>query len=206
MMAALRFLVRPSGQPVISASVRFTVLFLMLATPLAAIAACPVGQMEICLSRCICIPDPQRVREQVLGGAAARLEAWLLQSRQAALRAGTEPIPLMIRAQLAPFYDEALLESVRFRVGITDEMDAATVMLQNPDVQAVTLVDVVVFRDASAAANDAALWAHELWHVQQYRDWGTAGFAQRYTRDFQSVERPAYEMGERVRKALREQK
>jgi hypothetical protein len=64
---------------------------------------------------------------------------------------------------------------------------------------------VVVFRDAQAAAEDPVLWAHELWHVQQYREWGSDGFARRYTRDFQSVEGPAYEMGERVRKALREQ-
>lgn len=154
---------------------------------------------------CLCVPDPVRVREDGLNLAAAQLEAWLLQSRQAAVRAGTEPIPLMIRAQLAPFYDEALLDAVRFRVGITEEMDAATVMLQNPDVQAVTLIDVVVFRDAQAAAEDPVLWAHELWHVQQYREWGSDGFARRYTRDFQSVEGPAYEMGERVRKALREQ-
>nr|WP_079783904.1 DUF4157 domain-containing protein [Pseudomonas sp. LPH1] len=182
-------------------------LVFLLGAPLAAQAQCPAGQVQVCLgASCLCVPDPVRVREDGLNMAAARLEAWLLQSRQAALRAGTEPIPLMIRAQLAPFYDDALLDEVRFRVGITDEMDAATVMLQNPDVQAVTLVDVVVFRDADAAANDTALWAHELWHVQQYREWGTAEFARRYTRDFQSVEGPAYEMGERVRKALREQK
>nr|WP_178112329.1 DUF4157 domain-containing protein [Pseudomonas sp. WS 5019] len=182
-------------------------LLLLLGAPLAAQAQCPTGQVQVCLgASCLCLPDPVRVREDGLNMAAARLEAWLLQSHQAALRAGTEPIPLMIRAQLAPFYDDALLEEVRFRVGITDEMDAATVMLQNPDVQAVTLVDVVVFRNADAAAEDAALWAHELWHVQQYREWGTDGFAQRYTRNFQSVEGPAYEMGERVRKALREQK
>lgn len=188
-------------------TLRRIALLLLLGAPLAAQAQCPNGQVQVCLgASCLCVPDPVRVRENGLNMAAARLEAWLLQSRQAALRAGTEPIPLMIRAQLAPFYDDAMLDEVRFRVGITDEMDAATVMLQNPDVQAVTLVDVVVFRNAAAAEQDAALWAHELWHVQQYREWGTDGFAQRYTRNFQSVEGPAYEMGERVRKALREQK
>jgi len=192
---------------VINDTLRRIALLLLLAAPLAAQAQCPTGQIQVCLGgSCLCVPDPVRMREDGLNLAAARLEAWLLQSRQAALRAGTEPIPLMIRAQLAPFYDDALLDDVRFRVGITDEMDAATVMLQNPDVQAVTLVDVVVFRSSAAAEQDATLWAHELWHVQQYREWGTDGFAQRYTRDFQSVEGPAYEMQERVRKALREQK
>ncbi len=191
----------------IAATLRRNALLLLLGVPLAAQAQCPTGHIQVCLGgSCLCVPDPVRVREDGLNLAAARLEAWLLQSRQAALRAGTEPIPLMIRAQLAPFYDDALLDEVRYRVGITDEMDAATVMLQNPDVQAVTLGDVVVFRNADATAEDAVLWAHELWHVQQYREWGTDGFAQRYTRNFQSVEGPAYEMGERVRKALREHK
>ena len=179
-------------------------LLLVLGAPVAAQAQCPSGQVQVCLGgSCLCVPDPVRLREDGLNLAATRLEAWLLQSHQAALRAGTEPLPLMIRAQLAPFYDAALLDEVRFRVGITEEMDAATLMLQNPDVQAVTLVDVVVFRSDQAAEHDVALWAHELWHVQQYRDWGSDGFAQRYTRDFQSVEGPAYEMQARVRRALR---
>jgi hypothetical protein len=191
---------------VITDILRRIALPLLLGAPLVAQAQCPSGQIQVCLGgSCLCVPDPVRVREDGLNLAAARLEAWLLQSRQAAVRAGTELIPLMIRAQLAPFFDEALLDAVRFRAGITEEMDAATVMLQNPDVQAVTLIDVVVFRDAQAAAEDPVLWAHELWHVQQYREWGSDGFARRYTRDFQSVEGPAYEMGERVRKALREQ-
>jgi hypothetical protein len=193
--------------PVIAAALRRAALLLVLGAPLAAQAQCPSGQVQVCLGgSCLCVPDPVRLREDGLNLAAIRLEAWLLQSRQAALRAGTEPLPLMIRAQLAPFYDAALLDEVRFRVGITEEMDAATLMLQNPDVQAVTLVDVVVFRSDQAAEHDVALWAHELWHVQQYRDWGSDGFAQRYTRDFQSVEGPAYEMQARVRTALREQK
>lgn len=191
----------------INDTLRRIALLFLLAVPLTAQAQCPAGQIQVCLGgSCLCVPDPVRVREDGLDLAAARLEAWLLQSREAALRAGTEPIPLMIRAQLTPFYDDALLDEVRFRVGITDEMDAATLMLQNPDVQAVTLIDVVVFRNGDAAVQDAALWAHELWHVQQYRDWGSAGFARRYTRDFQSVEGPAYEMQARVRRALREQK
>lgn len=135
--------------------------------------------------------------------ASARLEAWLLQSRQATLNAGTEPMPLMIRAQLSSFYDSDLLDRVRFRAGMTDELDAASVMLQNPDVQAVTLVDVVVFRRREAAESDVALWAHELWHVRQYDKWGTAEFARRYTRDFQGVEGPAYEMQRKVMSELR---
>lgn len=190
----------------ISAFIRRTALLLILGAPFGASAACPAGQMEICFNRCVCVPDLQAMREQALGHAAATLERWLLQSRQSALMAGTLPMPLAVRAQLSPYYDSDLLDTVRFRVGALDELDAASTMLQNPDIQAVTLVDVVVFRSSDAAENDIALWAHELWHVQQYRDWGTAEFARRYTRDFEAVERPAYEMQARVSRALREQK
>lgn len=181
-------------------------LLLLLATPVGAAIQCPAGQVPVCLGgSCLCLADPMGMHEDGLRLAAIRLEGWLLQSRQMALDAGTEPIPLMIRAQLAAFFDADLLDTVRFRSGMGAELDAATVMLQNPDVQAVTLVDVVVFRSRDAADNDAALWAHELFHVQQYRDWGSAEFARRYTRDFQSVEGPAYQMQARVRQALREQ-
>lgn len=189
----------------IAASLRLACLSLLFAVPAVASAQCPAGQVQICLGSCLCIADPVRVREDGINLASARLEAWLLQSRQATLSAGTEPMPLMIRAQLSSFYDSELLDRVRFRVGMTDRMDAASVMLQNPDVQAVTLVDVVVFRSHEAAQSDVALWAHELWHVKQYDEWGSAEFARRYTRDFQSVEGPAYEMQARVRRALREQ-
>lgn len=190
----------------ISVFIRRSVLLLILGAPFGASAACPARQMEVCFNRCVCVPDLQEMREQVLGSAATSLERWLLQSRQSALMAGTLPMPLDIRAQLSSYYDSELLDTVRFRVGALDELDAASTMLQNPDIQAVTLIDVVVFRTDQAAEQDVALWAHELWHVQQYRDWGTAEFARRYTRDFEAVERPAYEMQARVSRALREEK
>ncbi|HBZ94972.1 MAG TPA: hypothetical protein DEO91_15135, partial [Pseudomonas sp.] len=60
------------------------------------------------------------------------------------------------------------------------------------------------FRSREAAEGDASLGADELWNVQQYREWGTAEFARRYTRDFNSVEEPAYAMQARVRRALQE--
>ncbi|MDD0843734.1 eCIS core domain-containing protein [Pseudomonas sp. Gutcm_11s] len=185
------------------AYLRRAALLAILGWPLGASAACPVGQMEICFTSCICVPDVEQVRTQVLGSASVTLERWILQSRDTALMAGTQPMPLQMRAQLAPYYDSALLDTVRFRVGALDEMDVASAMLQNPDIQAVTLVDVVVFRSQEAAEQDIALWAHELWHAKQYREWGSTGFAQRYTRDFEAVEKPAYDMQIQVMRALR---
>jgi hypothetical protein len=60
--------------------------------------------------------------------------------------------------------------------------------------EAITLIDVIVFRGPSEA-NDVALWAHELVHVDQYRDWGVRNFAIRYMRNHNDVEAPAYAKG-----------
>lgn len=175
-------------------SSRLTALLLVLGAPLGASAACPAGQVEICFNSCICVPEFEQVRKQVLGTAAVTLERWILQSRDTALVAGTQPMPPSIRERLLPYYDSALLDTVRFRVGALDELDVASAMLRNPDIQAVTLVDIVVFRSLEDAQLDIALWAHELWHVRQYREWGSTGFAQRYTQNFEAVEAPAYDM------------
>jgi hypothetical protein len=40
--------------------------------------------------------------------------------------------------------------------------------------------------------------------VQQYQEWGVAGFAQRYTQDFNAVEAPAYAVQVEVRRWVRE--
>jgi hypothetical protein len=59
---------------------------------------------------------------------------------------------------------------------------------------AVTLINVVVFRGPSEAT-DRSMWAHELTHVDQYRDWGVHSFAVQYARNWHSVENPAYAKG-----------
>lgn len=184
--------------------VRRAALLLVLGIPLGVTAACPTGQAQGCFAgSCLCLPDLEQVREDMLDTAAQTLERWLLQSRDKALAAGTQPLPPAIRARLTPYYDSTLLDGVRFRVGALDELDVASAMLQNPDIRAVTLVDVVVFRNREDAERDVALWAHELLHVEQYRQWGSAGFARRYARDFDAVERPAYDRQIQVARALR---
>lgn len=134
--------------------------------------------------------------------AASGLEQWIVQSRNTAVAGGVRAIPLNIRVQLEPYYDMQVLESARYKVGDDVEFNAANTMLQNPDVNAVTLVEVIVFRSEEDALNNVALWAHELKHVQQYQQWGVGEFAARYTRDYQAVETPAYEMQNRVARVL----
>ncbi|MNF62244.1 hypothetical protein D3C84_439200 [compost metagenome] len=169
--------------------------------------ACPPGQYEVCVTSCICLPDAREVIGPLPGEvtqvAAGALQQWLVQSREAAATAGTEAIPPEIRGQLLPYYDAALLDAVRYRIGDSSELSAASAMLQNPDIKAVTLIDIIVFRFPEGATEDVALWAHELRHVQQYREWGVEEFATRYTRDPDSVEEPAYEMQFKVAKDLR---
>jgi hypothetical protein len=180
----------------------FSALLLHASDQLLLAADCPAGQHQVCLGTCLCLPDSSgdmgQIYDNVSQMASGALEAWLIQARNTAAAAGVQPIPLHIRAQLEAYFDLQVLESVRYRVGNAAELDAANAMLQNPDVEAVTLVDIIVFRSAAAAEDDIALWAHELKHVEQYQQWGVAEFARRYTRDYQSVEEPGYQMQRKV--------
>ncbi|HLD68972.1 MAG TPA: DUF4157 domain-containing protein [Pseudomonas sp.] len=184
-----------------------TLLLLSLAPSLGAAAACPPGLQEVCVVACFCAPVSQKdiepFSESVNRMAASGLEEWLLQSRNTAAAGDVRGIPLNIRVQLEPYYDLLVLDSARYKVGDSTELNAANTMLQNPDVNAVTLIDIIVFRNADDALNNVALWAHELWHVQQYQQWGVREFSIRYTRDYDAVEAPAYELQRRVASALR---
>lgn len=184
---------------------RLALLLLSFATS-SAVFACPEGQSEICLGTCFCAPLAKEeigpLYEDVSRMAATGLEGWLQQSRDAAAVGDVRPIPLNIRVQLEPYYDMQVLESVRYKIGDDGELNAANAVLQNPDVNAVTLIDIIVFRNADEALNDVALWAHELKHVEQYLQWGVREFATRYTRDYNAVEAPGYEIQRRVAREL----
>ncbi|MFZ6044872.1 DUF4157 domain-containing protein [Pseudomonas sp. CR3202] len=168
---------------------------------------CPPGQYEVCVTSCICLPDAREVLGPLPGEAtrvaADALQQWLLQSRADALAGGVEAMPAGIRRQLVPYFDAALLDAVRYRIGDSSELGTASAMLHDPDIKAATLIDIIVFRDAESAEGDTALWAHELTHARQFREWGVEGFAARYSRDPDSVEGPAYEVQFRVAKVLR---
>ena len=117
------------------------------------------------------------------------LESALKRSRDAA-RADSKPIPDEIRNALIPFYPEVLLENVRYSIGDTSPGGVAGFAIRNGNAAAVTLIDTVVFSSETHVRN-LALWAHEIHHVQQYKDWGSAGFATRYAFNWQDVEAEA---------------
>ena len=117
------------------------------------------------------------------------LESALKRSRDT-VRIDSKPIPDEIREALVPFYPAELLENVRYSIGDTTPGGVAGFAIRNGNAAAVTLIDTVVFSSETHIRN-LALWAHELHHVQQYKDWGVAGFATRYAFNWQDVEAEA---------------
>jgi len=120
------------------------------------------------------------------------LEKAIVQSRNNAI-SGSMPIPPYIRQQLTGYATEDSMNRVRYKIGNGGSLNIA-LLLEGGFADAVTLIDVVVFRDAKAATNVSA-WAHELTHVDQFRDWGVHGFAVQYARNWRAVENPAYAKG-----------
>lgn len=117
---------------------------------------------------------------------------WLRQSRLAAVRAGVQPMPPDIRSKLARYFPASLLNGVRYRVGFGSDSTMQGVALGVKGKDAITLINVVVFRTAKKAQNDE-LWAHEMQHVCQFKRWGVRGFVRRYLKDSWAVEWQAYE-------------
>lgn len=169
---------------------------------------CPAGEKQVCLDSCVCLPDLSpllgTLPDDIYQVAAPALALWLTQARAEAASADIQPIPPHIREQLLRWYDPGVLNAAHYKVSDASQFTAATAMLQNPDVGAVTLIDIILFRDTQTAEQNLAVWAHELKHVQQFQEWGVDGFAQRYTQDFNAVEAPAYAIQAEVRRWARE--
>jgi hypothetical protein len=193
---------------------RYAWLILLISTAASPALACPNDQYESCfLGACACFPkiggavgkageDIKHGVNQVLTqtwaqSAGAALEQALIASRNTAV--GTsQPIPPEIRAALQGFIDDDVLNRVRFKVGDNGLLNVANLTLTYGDsftggagVAAVTLIDVIVFHNESDANSYPGLWAHELTHVKQFRDWGTHDFAIRYARNSSGVENEA---------------
>ena len=90
-------------------------------------------------------------------------------------------MPPAIRRKLAPFFSAALLKKVRYSTDwqYTTTESALYSLLLAAGAHAVTLGNVIIFRDTQHAANPV-LWAHELTHVEQYERLGIAVFAAQY--------------------------
>lgn len=130
--------------------------------------------------------DLNKIYEALARGLAGAIQ----QARDETVKAGVQPIPPAMRKQLATVFPIELLDRVRYRVG--KEGSFAMQAFQYGHVQAVTLIDTIVFRNETDALNSDVLWAHELTHVRQYDRWGLDEFARRYAGDHKAVEAEAY--------------
>lgn len=135
---------------------------------------------------------PASLSPVIAESLAPLLASWIVSARDAAKAEGVEPIPAAIRAALVGYVPDAVLDRVRWRVG-GSEMSLPQNVIRFGDVPAMTLVDVIVFQERRPALEDPKLWAHELYHVMQYDEWGVDEFAVRYLTDYEAVEEPAWE-------------
>lgn len=123
-------------------------------------------------------------------------------SRSSARSTGTEPIPADIRDQLEPYFDEDLLDDVRWAYS-NQYIDLGSVISAwyRAEGGAVTLIDTIVY-SSSYAAGRRFLWAHELTHVMQYRELGLDGFARVYVTNPHLLEQQAWDNARRIELAI----
>lgn len=134
---------------------------------------------------------------EIAGYAAGLLAQWIDDSRGQAIQQGVQPMPPNVYRALLGYFPADVLAGVSWRSGTTQDDALPFLAFRYGDATALTLGNIVVFRDPQAAQSDLKLWAHEVTHVLQYRRWGLQGFAARYLRDRDGVEREAYANADR---------
>lgn len=128
----------------------------------------------------------------------AKLLATLIQSaRETAIANGVKSMPPRIHSALLGFFPDAVLRKVRYATGNVDSITIPGLAMSYGHIDAIALIDVILFRDDHATNTDAKLWAHELTHVMQYERWGADGFATRYLQDYNAVEQEARDNADR---------
>lgn len=155
------------------------------------------------------IKSPDKVVELIQNPGQwpyAPVAAAIISARNAVVTGGGRRIPPHVHVEMRRWYPDDLLNSVRWTTNwgpLRNTLQAAQ-MSFNPNTQAIALINAVVFRD-DAVASDPVLWAHELYHIQQYRAWGVFGFAKRWvdnSSDGGPIEAPAYARGEEAKNVL----
>jgi hypothetical protein len=146
------------------------------------------------------IPSP----EEIFGSPLATG----LRGAHGRLSGSAQPIPPAVRQWLAPYFDAATLDRVRWStdIGAAQNFTLHQVVLGNGWANAITIDNIVVF-DAAWRVNDTSydglkLWVHEIEHTQQYARMGIEGFAGRYTSNHWTLENGAIERSEQVMGAI----
>jgi hypothetical protein len=136
---------------------------------------------------------PPSLLDQASGLLATLIQA----ARENAIANGVKPIPASIQRALRGFFPDAILRKVRYSAGQADAINIPGLAMSYGHIDAVTLSDVILFREDTAARTNAKLWAHELTHVMQYERLGIDGFARAYLQDFESMEKEARDNADR---------
>lgn len=145
------------------------------------------------------IPPPQAIEggaildESLVQAGAPLLQELIIQSRDDALRSGVQPMPPDIRRNLTGFLPERVLNAARYRVQGGGDFTLQMNLIRYGEARAIALDYVIVFKESSDALYNPTLWVHELTHVDQYQRWGIQEFSVRYLRNYEAVEREAYE-------------
>jgi hypothetical protein len=144
---------------------------------------------------------PVRAQPTIASGlldyAAEALAALIDGARRQAIADGVRPVPPVVYRSLLGYFPAALLQKCRFAVGNSRALTLPALAFSYGDATAITLGDVVQFKDERTAETDLKVWAHELTHVMQYQRWGVDGFAEHYVRDSAAVEQEAIDNANR---------
>jgi hypothetical protein len=133
----------------------------------------------------------------LLDYAASALAALIDGARRQSIADGVRPVPPLVYRSLLGYFPAALLQKCRFAVGDLRALTLPALAFSYGDATAITLGDVVLFKNERIAETDLKVWAHELTHVMQYQRWGIEGFAERYVRDSGTVEQEAIDNANR---------
>jgi hypothetical protein len=147
---------------------------------------------------------PKDLAIYLLNPLAGGALAYAIREAKESARKVCVPVPGNIRMILAPFFPPELFQGVCWAVvGSGQSLD--TWAIRDRGMAAITLEDVIIFRNNDAGNSDAILWAHELTHVLQYRSLGVEGFAALYVVAFDALEQQARDFDQFVTRMLQPQ-
>jgi hypothetical protein len=121
--------------------------------------------------------------------------------RLEALRVGVKRVPDRMKRKFRDHFEEAVLEEARWTVAEPGTRLGRILARWPVKEGAVTLGDVIVFKTESGSKN-RRLFAHELAHVEQYRELGITEFARLYAADPEPIEAEARRKSRRVMRSL----
>ncbi len=137
------------------------------------------------------------IAADLLDEAASALAALIDDARRQAIADGVRPVPPGVYRSLLGYFPAALLRKCHHATGTASALTLPALAFSYGDATAITLGDVVLFKNELVAETDLKVWAHELTHVMQYQRWGIQGFAERYVHDSGAVEREAIDNANR---------